>query len=574
MKGLSILYGMTALLAAALGVAGGPEAQKTARPKKLIATGWDKADPEWLAKNLAEMEKRPFDGVVIEVAGRADDKRRCAMRQTFSRDPWQREWFDSELKTLQQCKFTRFTDNFVTVGANPGNVDWFDDAGWEAIVAHWRIAARFAKDVGFKGLLFDPEPYTKPWSQFSHSAQPERDKHSFDDYCAKARERGREVMRAVAAEHPDITLFSYFMNSVVASAAGHRNPRQALAALGYGLLPAFVDGWLDAAPPTVTMVDGCESAYRYNSDQEFLEAAVRIKGACQSLVSPENRAKYRAQVQAGFGIYLDAYWNPPESPWYVDGKGRSRVERLGVNVRTALRVADEYVWVYGEKFRWWPTPNKSVRPQTWDEAMPGCDRELALARDPIAYGRSRVAELDKTGKLVNLARNGDFASDKAEGAEGSAIVWKEGRPPAGWSGWQEDSSKGDFTWDREAGASTTGSAQAAKGSARAANVASGCFLQRINVQPGERYAVYAVRKIAGKGEASVRVRWQTSDSKWTAESRDVLLFADGPRDQWREMFGVVEAPEGVGQLVILLGVRGQTSPDDIAWFDDVAVYNL
>jgi hypothetical protein len=378
------------------------------------------------------------------------------------------------------------------------------------------------------------------------------------------------------------------MNSVVASAASHRNPRQALAALGYGLYPAFIDGWLDAVPPAMTLVDGCESAYRYNSEQEYLQAAVGIKGACQNLVSPENRAKYRAQVQVSYGIYLDAYWNPPGSPWYVDGKGGSRVERLGVNVRTALRVADEYVWVYGEKFRWWPTPNKSVREQTWDEALPGCERALGFARDSVAFARSRVAELEKAGKLVNLARNGDFGSDKAAGAEGSAIVWKEGRPPAGWSAWQSDSSKGTFTWDRETDASTkrsaqaqegaaqatTASAAAAKGAARAAGVAEGCFVQRYNVQPGERYAVRAVRKMAGKGEASIRVRWQTSDSKWTAESLDVLVFADGPRDQWREMFGVVEVPEGAGQLVILLGVRGQATPDDVAWFDDVAVYSL
>ena len=32
--------------------------------KKLIATGWDHADSQRLLANLAEMEKRPFDGVV------------------------------------------------------------------------------------------------------------------------------------------------------------------------------------------------------------------------------------------------------------------------------------------------------------------------------------------------------------------------------------------------------------------------------------------------------------------------------------------------------------------------------
>ena len=138
-------------------------------------------------------------------------------------------------------------------------------------------------------------------------------------------------------------------------------------------------------------MDGCESAYRYNSVNQYLEAALAIKGACQELVSPENRAKYRARVQVSFGIYLDAYWNPKTSPWYIDGLGGPRVARLRENLRTALRVADEYVWVYGEKFRWWPTPNRRVKEQTWPEALPGCERALALARDPVDYARGRIA---------------------------------------------------------------------------------------------------------------------------------------------------------------------------------------
>jgi len=565
---VEMLCGIIALATvSAFGQSWAVPAQDVRRTKKLIATGWDKADPERLLQNLAEMEKRPFDGVVIEVTGRIDEKRRCQMRQTFTKEKWQREWFEQEVKTLKACKFTRFTDNFVLVGANPGNVDWFDDGGWQNIVENWRIAAWLVKQAGFKGLLFDPEPYTKPYAQFIYAAQPERDKHTFDDYCAKARERGRQMMQAIVGEYPDMTLFCYFMNSVTAAATRQADPRRVLSTLSYGLLPAFVDGWLDVIPPTVTLVDGCESAYRYSSVEEYLEAALLIKGACQNLVSPENRAKYRAQVQVSFGMYLDAYWNPKDSPWYVDGKGGPRVDRLRANVQTALRAADEYVWVYGEKFRWWPTPAKNVREQTWDEALPGCEKALAIARDPIAYARARIAELKKADRLANLARNGDFDSDKVSVEDGRVETWKEGRPPAGWSAWQDNTSKGSFAWDRETGA--TG-----KGSARAANVANGCFLQKCDVRSGEQYAVRAVRRLQGKGDASIRVRWQTAEGKWTAEALDVLISCDGPRGEWHEMFGVVEVPEGVGQLVILLGARDQTTLDDAAWFDDVHLYNL
>jgi len=545
-------------------------AQDVRRPKKLIATGWDKPDTGRLLENLDAMEKRPFDGLFLELNGTDDEGENVALRWAFQSGSWKRAWFQPGIDELKACRVRRLTDNFIQLNANPGNVDWFDDAGWQAIVEHWRTAAWAAKESGAKGILFDPEPYTPPYAQFRYQAQPQRDRHTFDEYYAKARQRGREVMEAVAGEYPDLTLFCYFMNSVTATATGHRDPGPALASLGYGLYPAFIDGWLDVVPPTITMVDGCESAYRYNAQQQYLEAAVRIKGACQELVSPENRAKYRAQVQVSFGIYLDAYWNPKDSEWgrwYVDGLGGPRIDRLRANVQTALRVADEYVWIYGEKFRWWPTPNGRVRQQTWPEALPGCEQILGYARDPLGYARTQLAELESSGELVNLARNGDFGSETAVDTEGREVHWREGGTPAGWGAWQEGTSNGSFTWDRQAGSGGSGAV-------RMAGVAGGCLIQATPVEPGQRYAVRAACKLEGRGVASIRVRWQTPEGKWTLESQDKLIFCQRPAEGWGPMFGVVEVPEGVGRLVLLLGIRGQESPDDVARYDDVGLYRL
>jgi hypothetical protein len=418
-----------------------------------------------------------------------------------------------------------------------------------------------------KGLLFDPEPYTPPHSQFNYAAQPDRMQHGFNDYTAKARERGRQVMRAVAEEYPEITIFCYFMNSVCATATGRADPRPALAAQGYGLYPAMIDGWLDAAPPTVVLVDGCESAYRYNSRQQFLESALQIKGACQELVSPENRAKYRAQVQVSFGMYLDAYWNPKESPWYIDGLGVPRVERLRANTSAALATADEYVWVYGERFRWWPTPNQGVRPESWSAAIPGSEQALRYARDPLDYARTEIARAKRAGKLVNLARNGDFSSSTAKSMDGTEQKWHDGLPPAGWSAWQTDDSKGTFTWDRETGA-------ADKGAARASRVTDGCFLQSYKVVPSDRFAVRTACKVHGNGNAWLRIRWQTTEGSWIAETLDQLFYCEASPANWRELFGVVEVPEGVGRLVLLLSVGGQGTTEDVIWFDDVELYRL
>jgi len=377
-------------------------------------------------------------------------------------------------------------------------------------------------------------------------------------------------MQAVAREYPHITLLCAFMNSVNITATGRANPRLALVTEGYGLYPAFIDGWLDAVPPTATLVDGCESAYRYNSQQEYLEAAVAIKGACQELVSPENRAKYRSQVQVSFGIYLDAYWNPKDSEWrawYIDGLGGPRVERLRANTSTALRAADEYVWVYGEKFRWWPTPNERVWRESWPEALPGCERALRWARDPVDFARTEIEQTRQSGKLVNLVQNGDFSAEAVKSPDGIEQKWREGGPPAGWGVWQREGSKGTLAWDRATGVS-------GKGSAKAAGVADGCFLQSHPVSPGERYAVPAFCKRQGQSNAWLRIRWQTGEGHWTAEAQDQVVLSELPQGQWQELFGVVEVPAGVGRLVILLGAGGQSTPQDVVWYDDVGLYKI
>jgi hypothetical protein len=551
---------LAAWLTTAALAAGGPGA--AAAQKKPIATGWDMATPARLRENLQLMEQRPFHGVVIRFADRSNR----TLSYAFNAEVWEDAWIEEIIDDLKACGFTRFTDNFLLVNANPGDVDWFDDAGWSTVVDHWRAAARAAREGGLRGILFDPEPYRKPYRQFDYTAQAAHADHTLEEYLAKARERGREVMGAVAGEYPDLTLFCYFMNSVNAHAADRGDPRRAAASGSYGLYPAFIDGWLDAAPPTITFVDGCESAYRFNDELQYLIAANRIKGICQQLVAPENRYKYRAQVQAGFGLYLDAYVNPPDSPWYIDPKGQPVADRLRANAETALRVADEYVWVYGEKYRWWPTPNERVNEEAWPDALPGIEEALRFAGDPLGYAREFVKA--HPDRATNRLRNGDFSDMTVVDDQGNQTTWQEGRPPAGWGFWQRDDSSGAATWDRQVGA-------AAPGAARLSGVLDGCFTQAIPAEPGERYAFFGKARAEGEGDCLVRIRWQTTEAKWYASSLDRIFdAAAADEDGWWEVAGVATVPEGAGKIVVLLIARGQLSPDDRAWYDDVTLVKL
>lgn len=103
-------------------------------------------------------------------------------------------------------------------------------------------------------------------------------------------------------------------------------------------------------------------------------------------------------------------------------------------------------------------------------------------------------------------------------------------------------------------------------------VRSGCLLQAVAVSPGERYVVSAWMRQRGTGAAAVRVRWQTPEGKWHAESLDRLLGAPASEDEWRQAVGLVTVPEGAGKLLVLLLADGQRGEDHVIWWDDVVVF--
>jgi len=123
-------------VAATVAPAPAAEAADVRRPKKLIAVGWDLFfDTAWLRAHHREMQERPCDGIVINVVGKGGDGKEVPLRLAFQKGAWKEEWFAPALADLKACTWTTFTDNFLMVWANPGDVDWFDDDGWRDVVA-------------------------------------------------------------------------------------------------------------------------------------------------------------------------------------------------------------------------------------------------------------------------------------------------------------------------------------------------------------------------------------------------------------------------------------------------------
>jgi hypothetical protein len=534
------VIGSVLLLIAGLGAA----ADNAPLPrKKLIMSGWDEPDAAQFRRDIRQFEQYPFDGVILTVPGtRPDGTPLTSHDNLFSAEPWTEAMFAGALADLKATHSTNITDNFLMLWSLPASVDWLDDPGWAIITEKFRIMARIAREGGLRGILFDPEHYGKTNKAWRYLSQPGHAQHTFAEYSAKVRQRGQQTMRAMAAEYPDITLFGYWLLCVNLRALDVSGSLAGLEPEEYGLLVPFVDGWLDVAPPAVKFVDGQEFAYRWDGESPFQAGALRVKNDCQGFVTPANRAKYRAQMHASFGFYLDAYVNPPGSSYYLGHEGEPRVSRLEANLAAAVRAADEYVWIYGEKNRWWPVPPGGRQPATnWTTALPGIEMAMLRAKDPTGAARRLLAS-----STTNLLLNGDFA-DVADGK------------PAKWWMWQDEKQPpGTFGYDK------------ALHAVRLTRVFDGCFGQNIKAQPGERYAVSARAQQKGHGVVTLRVGWKNAAGKWTRNDASLRLTLAGAKPgEWRELAGSVRVPEGVAELVVTLYASGQSDDSDQAWFSDV-----
>ena len=514
----------------------------------LIVTGWDSPTPAQFRQHLAEFEKLGlFEGTNIDPTRLLPDGKVVSAKDAFSREPWQWEEFAPAVADLQATKPTICRETFLMLYSNPGDVDWFDDAGWREVVNHWRLLARLAKQGGLRGLLYDAEPYTKPHSQFRYGAQAGREKHDFAEYRAKARARGGEVMRAVAEEFPEVKIFCYRLFSDMLPMLDSGDLTRALEADTYGLQPSFVDGWMDALPPGLTIIEGTEDiGYRANSPAEYDGAFTRQRLRLPEFVAPEHREKFAQRLRIGQSLYLDAHINPPGDPWHIDSTGSTPVARLAANLASALAASDGIVWLYGEQARWWEGGNGKSK--MWPEQFPGIVQAVRRAKDPAAFARSIFTA--KTPRK-NLLSNGEFTKAHAQG-----------EAPDGWFTWQEEQSHGVITCaDGRISISYAGEAVVG-------------FIAE--TKPGTLLAARLRVKSTGRGQGALAIGWKTSDGKWTAQAHNAKFFSTGSADadDWREITALIEVPSGAGQIVFMASAAAQLTASDRCEFDDAELVTV
>lgn len=545
------------------------------RTPRIITCGWNAPTIGQFARDVGKMPgKLPLTGAALTL--HADSGNPDPLATAHGTDDWSHLDVLRSIEAMAGAPKDSMPDNYLLLKANPGSVDWIDDDdGWKVIVDHYRIAARLSRRAGLRGLLLDFEPYTQPYRQFQYSRQSGAIQHSFADYQDAARRRGREVMTAIASEFPDAEVCTFFLLSYLTDDHHSRGPSPVdrgdavwcMAGHSYGLLPAFVDGWLDVLPPQITIIDGCENAYWFRSKSQFQSCAAAVRERGVRLVSESNREKYQTQVRVAFPIYLDAI-HPTFAAQYTLEPGRTdRLELLRRNLTAAISAGDGLVWLYGEHGRWWPEAGdealwagKDTYP-SWETHLPGITEML----------RSIVMESQRNGPGDTVSVT-DVASSKTDATQSTTVSNDRDEINATAIDIQPE-------WisslDGESGEVVINDGQV---TITAAGDASG--RATIETEPNRRYMVQVQVVQEGRGLTKLSVRWRkpdgdspTPDGKWEfSKQHDIVAYPpDGDPFQPRTITAIVTAPAQPHQMVVICNASRQLTKDDAALFGNLMV---
>lgn len=527
-------------------------ASASATANKYVAGGWEfaSAGVGTLLSRAAVLDKTPFDGFIVYFEAEGRDGLHLTSRNIIHQRAWDYgEVAPLEAKYQELTSHRSFSHSFMNSYRAPTNrVDWTDDATWARIANNMRVVARLAKRSGFVGLQMDPEDY---YDQHQYSRRKGCDGGMpYGELSQKARARARQVFGPVFEEFPDVKLLSYWFLTldrryVVATDGRYLKDRIDMA--GGDLWPAFVDGIFDVLPPTATLIDGCENAYIYSASRnEYINAAIQARGDLVWLLSPENRAKYRAQMQMSFGVYLDGYCRTDtKSNWYMGPIDGSRLKHLEANLRQATKAADEYIWFWGENGSWADTAKR------WESRMPGLTDALLSVKDPVAYGRLLRRRLE-AGKL------------KALNANSACVGTDPKKVPAPYGTWQKPPKKGPagtFGCDL-----TTGDGDSC--SLVGDSVSSGCFtFERDGFKPGDRFGL----SFASKGRRIASgINWHTAGrNNWAVHRQIVPISRDVDANGWSHTDWSFAIPDGVDGFTITFSVN--LGAGEKCWYDNILV---
>lgn len=339
--------------------------------KKLIQIGWDLPTAPYVKAHIAEIESKPFDGIVF-VPG-------YQVPSLFDPTDWSNKTEFIDSKTLLLVKWNKFKHNFLLLHPKDEyGMEYFNDNQWRVILNNIRALAKAVKASGSVGIMFDPEAFASksPWSYEEHK----EGNTSRSKVEAQVRLRGSQFMAALQQEMPNIKiLFTYMLSHV---------PKR------WEMYPIFVSGMLDAAQPEVRLIDGREESYYWASTNKWFEPYDDKTSGRSKYLDATNKTKWNYVVQEGRAVYADLLWGRyiwENYKWKASYQ--DILKRWQHNIYYGLATTDEYVWLYGEGLAWrensalWNESNSPMG-QNWkrDDIWLGAEEGVATATNKYRTG--------------------------------------------------------------------------------------------------------------------------------------------------------------------------------------------
>jgi len=336
-----------------------------------------------LIEHQKEIEELPFSGFVM--VGNSFTKR---VMQEGINLTYQEVW--SELKGLKNL-YKKKTDNFLQINIDfPG--DFWNNQAWERVTHNFAVVAQVAHDIGFKGIIFDDEPYTLSSHKMvnfkfpnsreiiltlkSHASWEKKGSESewvdkkgyrnpqynFREHMSQVTSRFKSIMQAMEKSYPNLTLLVYNGPSF----AHPNSNRDTMIVTDVGLpreheyKGAIFAGLLEGVENNATLHDMGES-YRYRTEKHFNQAYQwrkydiakplnnQLDSSYQWRVEPRLQEIWSKKVNVGFMVFNKGQTSNHKE---YDTQNKSSYKDIEETLKKALKYSDKYVLYYAQDQDW------------------------------------------------------------------------------------------------------------------------------------------------------------------------------------------------------------------------------
>ena len=371
----------------------------SAQQKHIILAEGDFWKP-LLAPNLIEnyqtINKLPFSGFVM--VGNSFTKEVMKPYKIVKyRDVW------SEVKGLKHLYKNKH--NFMQINME-FPADFWNDRAWDRVTKNFAVVAKVAKELNFRGIVFDDEPYTKTSNKMNNFKFPtineinkkserweikgsekewvdkkgyRNPKYNFQEHMEMVTFRFKKIMQSMAEAYPNLTLLVY--NG--ASFAHINSNKKDILVTDVGLpreheyKGAMFAGFQKGLTANVTLHDMGES-YRYRTNNHFKRAYQwrkydiakdsynRVDSSYQWSIPKEQRASWSKDVQVGFMVF-----NKGQDSNYKEynTKSNSSLKDIEATLQKALIYSDKYVIYYSQEQNWLLPNQKYPLKKEWMNMM-------------------------------------------------------------------------------------------------------------------------------------------------------------------------------------------------------------